>query len=940
MRKTTCWLACLCWLLFTSSNAQTPNLDSIDHYARQATALIDSFELTDAIDVLHHTLDLYPNDYQSDSTYAALHHQMAKSHYYLGQIDSTIHYWSLTYQYAGIWSDSTSMPYANASNNLGIALDEKGDYRRAIVYYEKALNTYLRLRGPDDRKVGLAYTNIAVAYVNLSDYGRALDYFEEALRIDRLVYGEGSVEVGYDYINIAGCKNQLSNLDEALNDFKKALNILKQDSLKQELILRDLHGNIGIIYRKKGEIKLALEYFNIKNKIISSAKDFNTSEAATTIFDIALCQKELKNLKESENLFLKSLKLSEKAKNKILKLKILERIISLYLTQNKIVLTEKYIIEFQKTLHNLTEGDSARLKTDLFYYDISLTKNLITKYEVKYKKTKKIEHLEKALDLSLRGVEKLLDHRNRLYSNISKNKTTKDHFSIFDSGINAAFTLYQHKKSIDYKQSALIIAEKSKSLKLRETLNLKKVFIETIDKKLLKKQEQLNINIGYWVKQKLIYSEYEDSKMITKAQNKIFNLRKELFELQDSLKLLSNYYFQNTNVKAESISIKSIQKQLRPSQSIIEFYISNNSMFIFTINKKIFKFNKISNYEDIKSKSIEMSNLIRFFPISQAKGTIIEDNQQLSSHSSFVYNSIFKKIENDLRKETIIIPDDFIWQLPIDALMFDSLPKSKTRYFCEKHASSIGYSITTLINESPVYKPTKEGIFTLAPVFKSKEINNEEEVSFLRKRYLGHFNKNENITRSEILKNLKNYGIIHIATHAIADESNGNLSYFKLPTPKNLENKLFANELLGLNLNSDLVVLSACQTGAGELVKGNGIVGLTSAFRHAGAKSIISTLWEVNDKQNIKIIKKLYSNLEKDIAKNIALQNTKVEYLQESKSSEKHPYYWSSYVIFGDTSPLKIKKKSTNTLPFISIISISFLLYLIYKSKSTKKSFQ
>jgi CHAT domain-containing protein len=111
--------------------------------------------------------------------------------------------------------------------------------------------------------------------------------------------------------------------------------------------------------------------------------------------------------------------------------------------------------------------------------------------------------------------------------------------------------------------------------------------------------------------------------------------------------------------------------------------------------------------------------------------------------------------------------------------------------------------------------------------------------------------------------------------------------------------------IYNLTLNADLVVLSACETGIGELKRGEGIVSLARAFAYAGAKSIITTLWSVNDKSTMHIMEEFYRQLHKGQPKDYALWKAKMEYLQKAKSETAHPFFWSAFVPVGDMRAVK-----------------------------------
>ncbi|MEL7004470.1 MAG: CHAT domain-containing protein, partial [Bacteroidota bacterium] len=107
-----------------------------------------------------------------------------------------------------------------------------------------------------------------------------------------------------------------------------------------------------------------------------------------------------------------------------------------------------------------------------------------------------------------------------------------------------------------------------------------------------------------------------------------------------------------------------------------------------------------------------------------------------------------------------------------------------------------------------------------------------------------------------------------------------------------------------MDLNSELAVLSACNTGAGAVVSGEGVVNLSSGFLAAGINSVLMSLWLVNDRSTSELMTNFYYELDQGAAKHQALRNAKLEYLKNASSLEAHPYFWSAFVINGNMRPL------------------------------------
>jgi CHAT domain-containing protein len=157
------------------------------------------------------------------------------------------------------------------------------------------------------------------------------------------------------------------------------------------------------------------------------------------------------------------------------------------------------------------------------------------------------------------------------------------------------------------------------------------------------------------------------------------------------------------------------------------------------------------------------------------------------------------------------------------------------------------------------------------------------------------------------LKMAGQYSILHLATHGKANHREGDFSFLAFATedPDAEKGLLSVGELYNCSLNADLVVLSACETGIGEEQRGEGVVSLARAFAFAGAKSIVSSLWSVNDKSTMQVMDGFYAELKAGRSKNLALNTAKQQYLEQHPGKASHPFFWAGFVAVGDMSALQ-----------------------------------
>ena len=208
-----------------------------------------------------------------------------------------------------------------------------------------------------------------------------------------------------------------------------------------------------------------------------------------------------------------------------------------------------------------------------------------------------------------------------------------------------------------------------------------------------------------------------------------------------------------------------------------------------------------------------------------------------------------------------------------------------------------GKALSSALFCAPITFPEKDGLSDLpgtesevnaiASLFKQKNISSSV--------YLNTKANESNIKSGS----LKDFSLVHFATHGVVDENSPELSRIYLQTETEAEDgNLFAGEIYNLELNADLVALSACQTGLGKISKGEGVIGLSRALVYAGAKNIIVSFWSVADESTAQLMTDFYKELLENSSVNYSrdLRKAKLSLMQGNYSS---PYYWAPFILIG-----------------------------------------
>jgi len=176
---------------------------------------------------------------------------------------------------------------------------------------------------------------------------------------------------------------------------------------------------------------------------------------------------------------------------------------------------------------------------------------------------------------------------------------------------------------------------------------------------------------------------------------------------------------------------------------------------------------------------------------------------------------------------------------------------------------------------------------------------------------------------------LAGYAILHLASHARVDDQRPWFSAIVL-NPDVPDGSLRADRIAEMNLSADLAVLSACATGGGGIVSGEGVLGLSTAFLSAGVSAVVASLWPVADDATTQLMEYFYQELA--TGQNVAQALDGARTLVRSQPETAHPFYWAGFVLIGDgTVELSLVERNRNWLPwaglFVAVILLSSFWY-------------
>jgi CHAT domain-containing protein len=265
--------------------------------------------------------------------------------------------------------------------------------------------------------------------------------------------------------------------------------------------------------------------------------------------------------------------------------------------------------------------------------------------------------------------------------------------------------------------------------------------------------------------------------------------------------------------------------------------------------------------------------------------------------------------------DLIILPTGRLSIIPFEVLFTRKLNREITftefPYLVRKYNVRYEFSAALILQKSKNEARKESSIFLCAPVTFEKDRlvelpGTESEVNEISQLFSSRNHKSTVLIRQEADEkkvkdgSLKNFSYLHFATHGIVDEIHPDLSKIYLRTSSGSEDgNLFSGEIYNLDLDANLVTLSACQTGLGKISKGEGVIGLSRALVYAGSKNVIVSFWSVADQSTANLMKLFYREVLDTSANSFSnsLREAKTQLIIEGKYSS--PYYWAPFILIG-----------------------------------------
>ncbi len=595
---------------------------------------------------------------------------------------------------------------------------------------------------------------------------------------------------------------------------------------------------------------------------------------------------------------------------------------------------------YQKALHYLYPGfTNTEIKFNpppgLLYEEaqnITLFSNkaeVLFKYSIALKDT---SYLIPSLNNSLRSIDIIQKMRYRISSDQSQFLISKKERTTFNLAQYIALENYIQTKDNKYLNTAFQVNEMGRSFTLLSAMrNQKAINFGNVPDKVRKQESDLNWQISFY--DELIYKE---KRMETPDLAKISGWEDELFNANSKytslLKRLERDYPEYFRLKYDEkvTDIFDVQKKIEKNTVLLEYAYFDTVLIIYTASREKVDAIRVKIQPGFEDKCIEFLHLITTQNFSKSVGSTFNTYTKLAYE---LYSILIDPVKDQLTgSNLIIIPDGALSYLPFDALLTAYVPPSEKPdyrhipYLIKDY--SVGYSYSTTLHFNPLQhvRIPSESILAFAPIYSKPPPKDQGQYVLRKQEFLdlvmlpgvtievnnisGMFKTNAyyNVGAKEsVFKEMAGrYKILHLAMHTLIDNNDPMLSklvFTQIPDGEE-DGLLHTYEIYNMKLNANMTVLSSCSSGYGKVQPGEGVQSLARGFAYAGCPSILMTLWEVADFSTVLLMTDFYKSLREHRTKPQALREAKINFLDDSDELRSNPYFWASYVIIGDSSPI------------------------------------
>jgi tetratricopeptide (TPR) repeat protein len=816
---------------------------------------------------------------------------------------------------------------------IGSTYITRGEFNKGLEYYNRSLAVAESCNSRS--QIASVYNSIGDVYSVLGDLNKAIEIQNKSYTLN--IELQNPWGIASSHIGLGNCYNRFGEYQQAIDHYLVADSIY--NSLNNDLARATPLNNIGTIYFWQADYARALTYFQQAYELLSRIKyesDF-FALLKSNIGEIYLYQK---NYKEAERWLNESLPLSRKMKARRLISEALSIFGQLYLETNnlpkaKAVLLEAYSIS--KETGELTSRVAIAAKLGALYYKMKDEGNAIKYLEESIsisRSTGSVKHLwEPLYTLGL-----IYRDRNEVQRSLKYLKDAVEAMETLRNRVVGGEQAQRMFSSGDI-QTRLYDAITSVLLKMGDTDGALQYLNRSYNDGLKQQFGKMNIRFNDETKNQALTFEKDLKRRVDGVDEQIAKEKAKPQNQQNTDKIksleqtkavaegdyikfvnqtikeqpeLANYFRKSVNV----LDMRKLKREMPKDLAVVAYLMGERQLYIFTTTSdtvvaKIVAIKKA----DLDGMVSRMYKFVRNASLSARAGNVnVRTLQPEKSDAAFEYTTQivpFKELSENLysylispiakqiegKKYLAIVPNGSLYYVPFQTLG-RAMPDSTFRWLISDY--SIFYSTTLNLFYTKGEDRQEMKLIAFGNPDKtlpnaSLEVNSIHDLYPTSAVYLG-----DDATKEKAKTLPQHYTAIHFATHGNLDYADFQKSYLTLAPDKSTgdDGKLTLEEVWQMNLEqTNLVTLSACQTAVGDEMIQGWLNNPADAFLQLGVKTVVASLWQVDDAATGKLMKEFYTNM-KTSNKVDALRNAQLTLLNDSRYA--FPYFWAPFILVGD----------------------------------------
>ena len=761
------------------------------------------------------------------------------------------------------------LPLGNLNTRLG-------DYDAAIVSFRQALEAVPASPGNNSRAALLS--DLSLAYMSAGQRENTIAACKEGLAITGISYFNRSLlrsNLAKAYFEGGRFQEALVETQRARQEMEKAISEdgFSRAALKIPLI--DMY--LGGIYQELGQPKAAIKHFQLAEEGYLSGDNAQlySRELGNIYFAWG-------NLQARQGAYQAALELYQKA---------LTTVIREYSGKGWKQNPKREWLRPEYTIIDALAGKAKVLRQ---WYDAEGG----------------ADKLETSLQCFELILEVELQLRNTYRYESSKLFNVEESRERSASAIANALELYRVTGQLKYKEMALSFAERTKSILLLEAFYKSRAeSLAGIPDSILEQEQQIQEELASLEEALFEAGEHADS-LTRSLEDSLLEARQRYAGWVSALERDYPQYFR-LKYDVRTLSSADIQQQLLGGdEAFIEYFVGPSEIYAFVVTASRFEAVTLPKDFALETWVAGLHDDIAHFQFPT-----YDKSQLCASYSQYAYQ-LYDKLVRPLEalglpEHLTVIPSGALSLLPFDALLtepakgcdFKSYP-----YLVHRYDISYGYSATlqAALQERPVGSQRFAGF---APAFDgagghSKLEHNINLLEAIHHLVGGDLYTGTDATVAQLSEAASRSGLLHFSSHAQANTEAGDFSFIVFSDGKGGYDSLFVKDVYLLPLQAEMAVLSACEASVGTLYNGEGIISLARSFLYAGANSVITTLWSINDQANSQLMEAYYQFLKQGYSKSQALRLAKLQQIEEGGRFGAHPAYWAAFTPIGNMRPV------------------------------------